>query len=67
MHLNPFPANTGDVLRAYDRVLIPEMNLGQLWTMVRAQYLVDAQGLNKIMGRPFTAAEIAEKIEELSR
>jgi 2-oxoglutarate ferredoxin oxidoreductase subunit alpha len=55
------------VLRAYDRVLIPEMNLGQLWTMVRAQYLVDAQGLNKIMGRPFTAAEIAEKIEELSR
>ena len=65
-HLNPFPANTGDVLRSYDRVLIPEMNLGQLWTMVRAQYLVDAEGLNKIMGRPFTATEIAEKIQEMS-
>jgi len=65
-HLNPFPVNTGDVLRSYDTVLIPEMNLGQLWTMVRAQYLVDAQGLNKIMGRPFTAAEIADKIQELA-
>jgi 2-oxoglutarate ferredoxin oxidoreductase subunit alpha len=66
-HLNPFPLNTGDVLRSYDHVLIPEMNLGQLLTMVRAQYLVDARGLNKIMGRPFTAAEIAERIEELAR
>jgi len=66
-HLNPFPANTGDVVRAYDKVLIPEMNLGQLLTMVRACYLVDAQGLNKIMGRPFTAAEIAAKIEEMAR
>ncbi|HEX8004421.1 MAG TPA: 2-oxoacid:acceptor oxidoreductase subunit alpha [Mycobacteriales bacterium] len=66
-HLNPFPANTGEVLRSYDRVLIPEMNLGQLLTMVRAQYLVDAKGLNKIMGRPFTAGEIADEIEELAR
>ena len=41
-HLNPFPANTGDVLRAYDRVLVPEMNLGQLAMLVRAKYLVDA-------------------------
>ena len=66
-HLNPFPANTGDVLKAYDKVLVPEMNLGQLLTMVRATYLVDAVGLNKIMGRPFTAQEIAEKIEEMAR
>jgi 2-oxoglutarate ferredoxin oxidoreductase subunit alpha len=66
-HLNPFPANTGDVLKAYDKVLVPEMNLGQLVTILRATYLVDAEGLNKIQGRPFTATEIAEKIEELAR
>ncbi|HEV2889324.1 MAG TPA: 2-oxoacid:acceptor oxidoreductase subunit alpha [Frankiaceae bacterium] len=66
-HLNPFPLNTGEVLRSYDTVLVPEMNMGQLLTMVRARYLVDAQGLNKVQGRPFTAAEIAEKIEELAK
>ena len=66
-HLNPFPANTGDVLRSYDHVLIPEMNLGQLLTMIRSTFLIDAIGLNKIMGRPFTAQEIAEKIEEIAR
>ncbi|HVF03570.1 MAG TPA: 2-oxoacid:acceptor oxidoreductase subunit alpha [Frankiaceae bacterium] len=64
-HLNPFPANTEDVVRRYRTVLIPEMNLGQLVTMIRAAYLVDAQGLNKIMGRPFTAQEIADEIERL--
>jgi 2-oxoglutarate ferredoxin oxidoreductase subunit alpha len=66
-HLNPFPVNTGDVLRSYDRVLVPEMNLGQLVTILRSTYLVDAQGLNKIQGRPFTAQEIAEKITEMAR
>jgi 2-oxoglutarate ferredoxin oxidoreductase subunit alpha len=65
-HLNPFPANTGDVVKAYDKVLIPEMNLGQLLTMVRADFLVDAKGLNKIQGRPFTAGEIAEVIQEMA-
>jgi 2-oxoglutarate ferredoxin oxidoreductase subunit alpha len=65
-HLNPFPANTEEVLRSYDKVLIPEMNLGQLSTMIRATFLVDAQGLNKIMGRPFTAVEIADRIEEMA-
>jgi 2-oxoglutarate ferredoxin oxidoreductase subunit alpha len=66
-HLNPFPVNTGDVLRSYDRILVPEMNLGQLVTILRSTYLVDAQGLNKIQGRPFTAQEIAEKITEMAR
>ena len=51
--LNPFPANLGDVLRSYDRVLIPEMNLGQLLQLVRARYLVDAVGYNRVTGKPF--------------
>ena len=49
-HLNPFPRNTGDVLRAYDRVLVPEMNLGQLLKLVRAEFLVDAVGYNQVRG-----------------
>jgi 2-oxoglutarate ferredoxin oxidoreductase subunit alpha len=66
-HLNPFPLNTGEVLRSYDKVLVPEMNLGQLVTMLRSTYLVDAQGLNKIQGRPFTAREIADVIQEMAQ
>src|SRR5439155_14070329 len=61
--LNPFPANLGDVLRSYDRVLVPEMNLGQLRQLVRARYLVDASGYNRVAGRPFKAGEIADAIE----
>jgi 2-oxoglutarate ferredoxin oxidoreductase subunit alpha len=61
-HLNPFPANTGDVLRAYDRVLVPEMNLGQLLMMLRARYLVDAVGYNQVRGLPFKAEELAHVI-----
>ena len=53
-HLNPFPRNLGDVLRSYDRVLIPEMNLGQLLKLVRAEFLVDAAGYNRVRGLPFT-------------
>jgi len=64
-HLNPFPANTGEVLRAYDRVLVPEMNLGQLRMLVRAKYLVDAQGYNQVRGLPFKATELADQIREL--
>ena len=64
-HLNPFPANTGEVLRAYDRVLIPEMNLGQLSMLIRAKYLVDAQGYNQVRGLPFKATELADQIREL--
>ena len=61
--LNPFPANTGDVLRSYDRVLIPEMNLGQLLKLIRAEFLVDAVGYNRVTGKPFKAGEIADAIE----
>ena len=62
-YLNPFPRNTGEVLRRYDRVLVPEMNLGQLLKLVRAEFLVDAIGYNRVRGVPFTSAEVAEAIE----
>ena len=64
-YLNPFPRNTGDVLRRYERVLVPEINLGQLRKLVRAEFLVDAVGYNRVRGRPFTSAEVAEAIEAL--
>ncbi len=63
--LNPFPRNLGDVLRSYDRVLVPEMNLGQLRKLVRAEYLVDAVGYNRVRGQPFKAEEIKEAIEAM--
>ena len=65
-YLNPFPRNLGAVLRRFRRVLIPENNSGQLQLLIRAKYLIDAQGLNKVMGKPFTAVEIAEGIIQLS-
>ena len=61
-HLNPFPANTGDVVRAYPKVLIPEMNLGQLATLIRARYLVDAQSYTKVQGLPIFAEELEHEI-----
>ena len=64
-HLNPFPANTGEVLRSYDKVLIPEMNLGQLRTLIRAEFLVDAIGYNQVRGLPFKAAELAGVLEDV--
>jgi len=64
-HLNPLPANLGDVLKRYKQVLVPELNMGQLLWVLRAKYLVDAIGLNKIQGRPFKQAELEQKIEEL--
>jgi 2-oxoglutarate ferredoxin oxidoreductase subunit alpha len=64
-YLDPMPKNTGEVLKSFKRVLIPEMNLGQLSMRIRAKYLVDAIGLNKVQGRPFTVAEIQAKIEVL--
>ncbi|MCE7005658.1 2-oxoacid:acceptor oxidoreductase subunit alpha [Kibdelosporangium philippinense] len=57
-HLNPFPANLGDVLRSYDRVVIPEMNLGQLALLLRARYLIDAISYTKVAGLPFKAEEL---------
>lgn len=65
VHLNPFPANLGEVLRAYPKVLVPEMNLGQLSRLVRAEYLVDAKSVTKVQGLPFRAAEIEAAIEEM--
>jgi 2-oxoglutarate ferredoxin oxidoreductase subunit alpha len=64
-HLNPFPANLGDVLRRYDRVLVPEINLGQLALLLRGRYLVDVISYNRVRGLPFRAAELAEAIEEV--
>ena len=64
-YLNPFPLNTGEVLRSYDKVLIPEMNLGQLLKLVRAEFLVDAIGYNRVRGTPFRASELAEAITAL--
>jgi len=65
-HLNPFPRNLGDVLAAYDKVLVPEMNLGQLLKLVRAEFLVDAVGYNRVRGLPLRAAEVADAIEALT-
>ena len=65
-HLNPFPRNTGEVLRRYDKVLVPEMNLGQLLKLVRADFLVDAVGYNRVRGLPLRAAEVADAIEALA-
>jgi 2-oxoglutarate/2-oxoacid ferredoxin oxidoreductase subunit alpha len=64
-HLNPLPANVGDILKRYKRVLVAELNMGQLRWMLRAKFLVDVAGLNKIQGRPFKQAELDQKIEEM--
>jgi len=64
-HLNPFPENLGEVLKNYKHVLVPELNMGQLSWMLRAKFLVNAIGLNKIQGRPFKQVELDQKIEEV--
>ena len=64
--LNPFPANLGDVLRSFDKVLIPELNTGQLRMLIREDYLIDAEGLNKVKGKPFGVSEIVEKLNTIS-
>jgi len=64
-YLNPFPRNLGEILRNYDKVLVPELNRGQLRLLVRGEYLVDAIGLNKVQGKPFSVHEIVAKIHEL--
>ncbi|WP_406459013.1 2-oxoacid:acceptor oxidoreductase subunit alpha [Streptomyces sp. NBC_01622] len=63
-HLNPFPRNLGAVLKRYERVVIPEMNLGQLATLVRAKYLVDAHSYNQVNGMPFKAEQLATALKE---
>jgi len=64
-HLAPMPKNLGEVLRGYDRVVIPEMNLGQLANVIRARFLIDAIGYNQVRGLPFTAAELETMLEEV--
>ena len=64
-YLNPLPANVGDILKRYKKVLVPELNMGQLLWVLRAKYLVNAIGLNKIQGRPFKQSELDQKIEEV--
>ncbi|WP_395657122.1 2-oxoacid:acceptor oxidoreductase subunit alpha [Nocardioides sp.] len=61
-HLNPFPKDLGEILKRYDKVLVPEMNLGQLSLLVRGTYLVDAIGYNQVNGMPIKAADLAEAI-----
>src|SRR5271157_3670504 len=64
-YLNPLQANLGDILKRYRKILVPELNMGQLLWVLRAKYLVDAVGLNKIQGRPFKQNELEQKIEEM--
>ena len=64
-YLNPFPRNLGEVLRRFEKVLVPELNLGQLRFMIRGHYLVDAIPLNKVQGKPFKISEIVKKVEEM--
>ena len=64
-HLNPFPANTGDVVRAYPKILIPEMNMGQLAMLIRARYLIDAQTYSKVQGLPIFAEELENEITRM--
>jgi 2-oxoglutarate ferredoxin oxidoreductase subunit alpha len=66
-YLNPLPQNLGEILNRYDKILIPELNTGQLRRVIRAEYLVDAKGLNKVAGEPFKISEISERIMEMSK
>ena len=63
-YLSPFPRNLGDILKRFERILVPELNLGQLRLLLRARYLVDARGLNKVQGKPFRVTEIIRGIED---
>jgi 2-oxoglutarate/2-oxoacid ferredoxin oxidoreductase subunit alpha len=64
-YLNPLPRNLGEVLSKFEKILVPELNLGQLRLLLRAKYLVDAIGLNKVKGLPFKISEVVAKLEEL--
>ncbi len=64
-HLNPFPTNLGEILHSYEKVLVPELNLGQLRMLLRDKYLVNAMGLNKVKGKPFAVSELVSKIKEV--
>jgi 2-oxoglutarate ferredoxin oxidoreductase subunit alpha len=61
-HLNPFPSNLGEIVRRYPKIVVPEMNMGQLSRLVRAEFLVDAKAVSKVQGLPFTAGELETAI-----
>jgi 2-oxoglutarate ferredoxin oxidoreductase subunit alpha len=63
-HLHPLPRNTGDLLRAYDRVLVPEMNTGQLVKVLRSEFLVDCEGFSKVDGMPIFTGDVIEQMAE---
>ena len=65
--LNPFPANLGEVLARFDRVLVPELNLGQLAMLLRARFLKDVESYSKVQGKPFFRQEICDRIEGMLR
>jgi 2-oxoglutarate ferredoxin oxidoreductase subunit alpha len=65
-HLNPFPRNTGEVVARYPKILIPEMNLGQLALLLRAEFLVDAVSYTKVRGRPLAARELEDAITTMA-
>ena len=62
-HIWPLPSNLGDLLKSYEKVIIPEMNTGQFKTLVRDQFLIDTKPLNKTSGQPFTISEITRAIK----
>jgi 2-oxoglutarate ferredoxin oxidoreductase subunit alpha len=64
MHLNPLPPDLGDILKRFKRVIVPELNMGQLTNLVRSKYLVDARCLSKVQGMPFKSREIEAAIDE---
>jgi 2-oxoglutarate ferredoxin oxidoreductase subunit alpha len=64
-YLNPFPRNLGELLKRYDRVLVPEMNSGQLVKLLRAEYLIPAEPLTKVTGKPFRVTEIVQAIRKI--
>ena len=63
-YLNPFPRNLGELIKGFKKVVIPELNMGQLRTLIRAKFLIDAYGLNKVQGKPFSVGEIVEDCQE---
>jgi 2-oxoglutarate ferredoxin oxidoreductase subunit alpha len=65
--LHPFPRNLGDVLTKFNKVLIPELNMGQLGMMIRAEFQVKTTLLNKVQGKPFPVGEVAAKIREVAK
>ncbi|MGH7754398.1 MAG: 2-oxoacid:acceptor oxidoreductase subunit alpha [Gemmatimonadales bacterium] len=65
-YLNPLPSNLGDLLKGFDRVLVPELNAGQLVTMLRSSYLIPAEGLNRVTGKPFKVTEILDAIRSMA-